>query len=117
MFGLFKKKHFDMIFTPSINNKVIMRTSDQENKYQRAQARVAELKEFYNHLAIYLIFVVFFLALNYFTSGFFWAIFPILGWGLGILGHAANTFRWNPFFSKDWEQRKIDEYLRNDDLK
>lgn len=93
-----------------------MRTLDQNKKYERAQARVVELKEFYNHLGIYLIFVCIFLFINYNSGGFFWAIFPIAGWGIGVLGHASGTFRWNPFFSKDWEQRKIDEYMRNDDL-
>lgn len=93
-----------------------METSEQSRKYERAQERVEELKAFYNHLGIYTIFVVLFLFINFYTGGFFWAIFPIAGWGLGILGHAANTFRWNPFFSKDWEQRKMEEYMRNDDL-
>ncbi len=93
-----------------------MKTSNNDTKYQRAQARVGELKGFYNHLGIYTIFVIFFLLLNYYSGGFFWAIFPIAGWGIGVLGHAFNTFRWNPFFSKDWEKRKIDEYVRNDDF-
>lgn len=93
-----------------------METSEQSRKYERAQERVEELKAFYNHLGIYTIFVGLFLFINFYTGGFFWAIFPIAGWGLGVLGHAANTFRWNPFFSKDWEQRKIEEYMRNDDL-
>lgn len=93
-----------------------METSEQVKKYERAQERVAELKAFYSHLGIYLVFVVVFLFINLYTGGFFWAIFPIAGWGIGILGHASNTFRWNPFFSKDWEQRKIEEYMYNDDL-
>lgn len=91
-----------------------MTTSELDKKYERAQARVTELKEFYKHLGIYLIFVCFFLILNFYSGGFFWAIFPIAGWGIGILGHASNTYHWNPFFSKDWEKRKIDEYLRNE---
>ena len=94
-----------------------MNTSTENTKYDRARARVSELKEFYTHLGTYLIFVCFFLALNFYTTGFFWAIFPIAGWGIGILSHAAKTFGWNPFFSKDWEKRKIDEYIRKEDFK
>lgn len=94
-----------------------METTDQNKKYERAQARVAELKDFYNHLGIYLIFVAFFLFLNFYSGGFFWAIFPIAGWGIGVLGHASNTFRWNPLFSKDWEQRKIEEFIRDENFK
>ena len=88
----------------------------QSTKYQRAQQRVTEIKEFYHHLTTYLIFVCIFIALNLYTTSFFWAIFPIVGWGIGVMGHASNTFRWNPFFSKEWEQRKIDEYINNDEL-
>ena len=94
-----------------------MNTSNQNTKYERAQAKVREIKEFYSHLGTYLIFVCFFLVLNFYSGSFFWAIFPIVGWGIGILSHAAKTFGKNPFFSKDWEQRKIDEYIRNEDFK
>ena len=93
-----------------------METINQTKKYERAQARVSELREFYNHFGIYLIFVFVFIAINLFTGGFFWAIFPIAGWGLGILGHASSTFRWNPIFSKDWEKRKINELLEDDNF-
>jgi len=112
----FLKRDDVMIFTASKKTN-IMETSNQQGKYERAQAKVTEIKEFYSHLVTYLIFVCFFLVLNFYTGGFFWAIFPIAGWGIGILSHASNTFGWNPFFSKDWEQRKIDEYIRNEDFK
>lgn len=85
-------------------------------KLDRAKAKVGEIKGFYSHLTIYLIFVCVFVALNFYSGGFWWAIFPIAGWGFGILGHASNTFQWNPLFSKDWEKRKIDEIMRNDNF-
>ncbi len=86
-----------------------------ETAYDRAKERVMALKGFYIHLAIYLIFVPFFIFLNFRSTNFPWAIFPIAGWGLGILGHAAETFGWNPFFGKDWEERKIREYINKDE--
>ena len=88
----------------------------QTSKYARAQKRVTHIKEFYNHLGIYLIFVCIFIGLNFYTGNFFWAIFPIVGWGIGILSHASKIFRWNPFFSKDWEKRKIDQFMENEEL-
>lgn len=95
-----------------------METSNSINHsaYIRAKERVNELKGFYTHLAIYLIFIPFFVFLNFRSSGFPWAIFPILGWGLGVLGHATEIFGWNPFFGKSWEERKIREYLDNDEF-
>ena len=36
------------------------------------------------------------------------------GWGLGLIFQAAKAFDWNPFISKDWEERKIKEYMERD---
>ena len=88
----------------------------QEYKYDRAKAHVAELKEFYTHLIIYLFMVPTFIVINYYTTSFFWAIFPIAGWGIGVLCHAFQTFGWSPLFNKDWEKRKIEELLRDDEF-
>jgi len=83
-------------------------------KRLRAQEQVGKIKSFYGHLAIYLLFVIFFISLNVFTGGFPWAIFPIAGWGIGVAGQALDTFGKNPFFSRDWEQRKLKELMRDD---
>jgi hypothetical protein len=93
-----------------------MRTTNYQidNALERAKQKVKELKGFYIHFAVYLVFVLFFIFLNSLSGGFPWAIFPILGWGFGILGHASEVFDWNPFFGKDWEQRKIREFLEDD---
>lgn len=95
-----------------------MKTYNQseEFRYARAKEKVTKLRDFYSHLTIYLIFVPIFVILNIMTTPFPWAIFPIAGWGLGVLGHAADTFSWNPFLSKDWEQRKIREFMEREDL-
>jgi len=86
-----------------------------ENRYQRAKEKVEKMKGFYTHATIYCIFVVFFIWLNWRSGGFPWAIFPIAGWGLGLLGHATDTFGFNLFFGKDWERRKIKEIMRKEE--
>ncbi|MDC7993819.1 2TM domain-containing protein [Altibacter sp. HG106] len=85
-----------------------------QSKRQRAEAYVKELRSFYGHLVIYLLFVPVFVILNILGSDFPWALFPIIGWGIGVLSHASETFGWNPFFSKDWESRKIQEFMDNE---
>ena len=82
--------------------------------YERAKEHVKELKGFYGHLLIYVVFVCFFIFLNFNSTSFPWAIFPIVGWGIGVLSHAFGVFEWNPFFSKEWEKRKIAEFLEKD---
>jgi|TARA_R100000479_G_scaffold33554_2_gene13917 sensor histidine kinase YesM len=87
-----------------------------EKKYERAKERVQKLKGFYGNLTMYLIFIPIFIWLNYKSgTNFPWAIFPIAGWGMGVLAHAAETFNYNPFFGKDWEKRKIKELMEEDD--
>ncbi|WP_432410592.1 2TM domain-containing protein [Rasiella sp. SM2506] len=86
----------------------------QETKLQQAQEHVEKLKGFYSHLSIYLLFIPIFIAVNYFGgSNFPWAIFPIVGWGIGITGHAFETYKWSPFFGKNWEERKIREFMNS----
>ena len=83
-----------------------------ETKLKQAKEQVEKLKCFYSHLTVYLLFVPIFIGLNYFSgSNFPWAIFPIVGWGIGITGHAAETYNWNPFFGKNWEERKMKEFM------
>jgi hypothetical protein len=83
-------------------------------KYDRAKKKVEELKGFYVHFAIYLIMVPVFIYLNVKSTGFPWAIFPIVGWGAGVSGHAMEVFNYNPFLGKNWEERKIRELMDKD---
>ncbi|QAA82953.1 histidine kinase [Aequorivita sp. H23M31] len=87
-----------------------------EKRYQRAKKRVEELKVFYMHFGIYLVFIPIFIYLNFLSrAGFPWAIFPILGWGFGLASHAAETFNYNPFFGKKWEEEKIRQFMDKED--
>ena len=86
-----------------------------EFKRNRAIEKVEKLKGFYTHLAVYLFFVPVFVILNVIGgSNFPWAIFPILGWGFGIAGHASETFGWSPFFGKEWEAQKIRQFMNEE---
>lgn len=42
-----------------------------------------------------------------------WFVYPLAGWGIGIVIHGLTTF---PFgiFGKEWEERKIKEYMEKD---
>lgn len=84
-----------------------------QEKYNRARARVEEIKAFYNHLFIFIIVNIGLASFNYYQNEwlFIWFLFPLGGWALGLIGHAIATFSSNPFTGKDWEQRKIQEIL------
>jgi hypothetical protein len=101
------------IFTSETLKTFEMKTENHHNeKWQRAKESVEKLKGFYTHLLIYLIAVPVFVWLNVRSSSNFpWALFPILGWGLGILGHASEVYAVNFFYGRKWEERKIKQFM------
>lgn len=49
--------------------------------------------DFYSHFTAYCIVNMFLIVINLFTTrGYFWAIFPIAGWGIGLAFHFMDTF-------------------------
>lgn len=80
-------------------------------RHKEARKRVKKIKGFYSHLASYIIMGLFFIGLNLFTSpDFFWAFFPIAGWGIGIAFHAIDVFGF-PGIGRDWEQRQLEKEM------
>lgn len=82
-----------------------------EKKLEKAKERVESIKSFYIHLAVYILVMGFLTILNLISGGFPWVIFPLVGWGLGLLGHASEAFDYHPLFGKKWEEKKIKQIL------
>lgn len=82
-----------------------------DKRYAQAKDHIEKLKGFYGHLVVYCIFVLVFIVINVWTTSFPWAIFPIIGWGLGVFFHAMEVFNWNPLLGRSWESRKIRELM------
>lgn len=100
-----------------VNTKINVSSKDYiaDKKYTSALEKVEDLKGFYSHLIVYVLFIPVFISLNYASgTNFPWALFPIGGWGIGLISHASETFNWSPFFGKDWEERKIQELMNKD---
>lgn len=73
---------------------------------EQAKKHIEELKGFYGHLAAYIGVNLMLVGINLFSGpGTLWFIYPMLGWGIGLICHAADVF-WT---GKDWEQRKLEE--------
>jgi len=94
-----------------------MENFNKENKYLKARARVDELKKFYGNLTSYVIVISGLALINYYSNSFhyMWFLWPAFGWGIGLVFHAIRTFNLNPFFGRDWEERKIEEFMREDE--
>jgi amino acid transporter len=82
--------------------------------------RVHRIAEFYQHLVVFVIIVAAMWAINAWQIAdsaqptkwhSWWALWPTLGWGIGVLTHGITVApMWN-FFSLDWEERKVKELL------
>ena len=105
------------ILTKQISFKMTTMTKDieiiKDIKYNRAKKQVKKMKEFYGNLTSYCIVIPFLIFVNYYTTGlhFPWVLFPIFGWGLGLFFHYCEAFNWHPFLGKNWENRKIKQYM------
>ena len=104
----------------------------KKSSYEKAQAKVKRIKGFYNHLFIYILFLIlwFTLAGRFFgfigasigdaDDGFFeWAninlwLNPLI-WGLIVVIHAAFVFGTTGKIVRKWEDRKIEEFMTEDD--
>lgn len=94
-----------------------MENRDDE-RYKKAHKQVQKIKGFYSHLlfSIIAISVCIFINLKY-TPEYLWFFWPILGMSIGLLFHAMEAFGFFPFFNKDWEQKKIIEFIEEEKRK
>jgi hypothetical protein len=75
---------------------------DDRARYERARRRVQELRAFYVHLTVFVAVNILLHVINFATApGVYWAFWPLLGWGIGLLAHALATYRWMPFAGKE----------------
>ena len=83
----------------------------EEEIYALARKRVKEKKDFYNHIAIYVVINLLLVIIWAFTGhGYPWFIWPLAGWGVGLIFHGLDVF----IFHKQsaWE---VDEIEREAD--
>lgn len=89
--------------------------NEQYERYQKAKKQVEEIRGFYVHLASFIITIVFLLYINLrYSPEYLWFLWPMLGWGFGLFFHAMKAFNYSPFLGKDWEQKKIKEFMDQD---
>ena len=95
----------------------------KEQKYVLARKRVEKISKFYKHFASYIIVNLFLTAIfiagdindgDTFKEAFLdYHNYKIwLFWGIGIAFQALNTFGIRLFFKKDWEEKQIKKYMK-----
>jgi len=105
---------FEVILPLLTQKTTNMKTSNinEENKYIKARDRVEKIKAFYSNVLSYVIIIPFLAILNYMTSWEHkWFIYPMLGWGIGVIFHYFEAFGRFPFLGSNWEEKKIKELM------
>ena len=76
-----------------------------------AWKRVRALRAFYTHMSLYAGVNFGLMLVDLFTPGGPWFYWVLLGWGLGAGLHAVYTYESLPWFTRDWERRKVEELM------
>ena len=83
--------------------------SDDFELRRQAERRADVKLAFRTHIFVYGLVNAGLVAINLATSpGYFWAIWPIIGWGLGLAAHGVATYQ----FASDARERAVEAELR-----
>lgn len=81
---------------------------NEVDAYFKAKKQVRDIKDFYGNLISYCFVIPLLAWINYQTTWEFkWFIFPMIGWGLGVVLQAFSVFG----YGRTWEERKISELM------
>lgn len=94
-----------------MDNDMTMPASSEQAGFARAKRKVAAIKGFYIHLAIFSTVVLGLLALNVALSPEWWVQWVVFGWGIGVVAHALAVFGRKPQAVANWEQRKLNQIM------
>jgi hypothetical protein len=75
----------------------------------RAVTQLKKRRDFYGHLLVYVLVNTFLVVIWAVVGahGFFWPVFPIVGWGIGVVMNAWDVY-WRPPITEDEVQREIE---------
>ena len=77
---------------------------------ERAIKQLKKRRDFHGHLLVYTLVNAFLVVIWAVPSpgGFFWPIFPIVGWGIGVIMNA-----WDVYFAEDFSEEDIDKEIEH----
>lgn len=72
--------------------------------------------DFKRHLTVYLVMNAAFWAIWYVTGrGYMWPVWPMVGWGVGVIFHYVFDYRTASFLSEEEEYRKLKNEMESND--
>jgi hypothetical protein len=96
-----------------------MNNSDTDTKYFRAKERVEAIKAFYGKVFKYIVAIVITGSINYYLNEWSnpWFLWVVLGVAIATAVKAIKLFGYDALMGRNWEQRKIDEFMKEEDTK
>jgi DNA-binding XRE family transcriptional regulator len=74
--------------------------------------QVRKLRGLYSHIISYVVVMSGIAAINLILMPrVIWFIYPLLGWGIGIISHAVSVLNVLPWFGPEWERRQVEKRL------
>ena len=105
-----------------------LENNSKNTKLKLAHKKLKELKGFYTHLTIYLVINTVLLILKFIGNSYYGE--PFMGpvwhfstfatwffWGIGLFFHGMKVFYGRTLFSKNWEERQLQKFLKEDEKK
>jgi hypothetical protein len=79
---------------------------------ERALKRLKKRRDFKAHLLVYLLVNAFLVVIWYVTTpgGLFWPVFPLVGWGIGVVMNA-----WDVYYAQDFDEEDIQREIEHMD--
>jgi hypothetical protein len=88
-----------------------MQTSTDTQLRQLAHKRV----EFRSHLVVYCVIIGALWFIWFITGeGYLWPVWPMVGWGIGVVFHYLFDYRQSGFFSEEMEYEKLKKDTSSD---
>ena len=101
---------------PLLNQNLIQLNTQHnftESEMRMAREEVRDRTAFFGNLIAYILICSIALIINIQNGGYLWAIWPIIGWGTGVLFHGLGTFVFNKNYNKtySWEEEQARKLL------
>ena len=74
---------------------------------QRAVTRLRKKRELYTHMFVYAVVNLLLIVVWWFTGGFFWPVFPLALWGIGLVLHT-----WDVYWPQEPTEQRIEREIR-----
>lgn len=103
---------FDMEAADFQQEADIMNENRVSEEERRVFEQVRKLRSFYGHLISYVIVIAGLFAINLiFLPDYLWAVWPALGWGMGVMVHGLGLRSRHFLFGPEWEKRQVEKRL------